>query len=174
MTEIYTLGTSNRKIEEFLEILKEYKIEVVIDVRRWPTSKLFPHFKKENLEKFLAENDIEYFHFEKLGGFREGGYEDYLKTKDFKEALKELIKIAKKKKLVVICAEKFPWKCHRAFIARELENKNFKIIHIIEKGRIWNPKKEPKEIKPLCQKYLKKGDNLELKEKEKEGKKLKN
>ena len=32
----FTLGTSNRSIGEFLEILKEYKIEVVIDVRRWP------------------------------------------------------------------------------------------------------------------------------------------
>ena len=174
MSEIYTLGTSNRSIEEFLEILKEYKIEIVIDVRRWPTSKLFPYFKKENLEKFLAENKIEYFHFEKLGGFREGGYENYLKTKDFKEALKELIKIAKKKKLVIICAERLPWKCHRAFIARELENKNFKIIHIIEKGRIWNQKKEPKEIKPLCQKYLKKEDNLRLKEKGEKERKLKN
>jgi uncharacterized protein (DUF488 family) len=150
--EIYTLGTSNRNLKDFLEILKEYKIKAVVDVRHWPISKLFPHFKRENLEKFLKENNIDYFHIEKLGGYRKGGYENYIKSEEFKEGLKELIKIAENKKTAIICAEKFPWKCHRAFISQELEKKNFKVIHIIEKHRIWKPKKEPKEIKPTCQK----------------------
>lgn len=153
--KIYTLGTSNRSIDEFLEILKEYQIKAVVDVRRWPTSKWFEHFKKENLEKILEENNIEYLHFEKLGGFREGGYQAYLKTEDFKEALKELIKIAKNKNTLIICAEKLPWKCHRAYIARELESKKFETLHIIEKERIWQPKIEPREIKPKCQKKIK-------------------
>lgn len=152
--KFYTLGTSNRSLEEFLEILREYKIEKIVDVRHFPTSKLFPHFKKENLGKFLKEKGIEYFHIEKLGGYREGGYENYMKTKEFKEGLEELIKIAKNQNLVIICAEKFPWKCHRAFIARELEKRGIKVIHIIEKGRIWEPKSQPKEIKPTCQKRL--------------------
>jgi len=153
--EIYTLGTSNRTLEEFLEILKEYKIEAVVDVRHWPTSRLFPHFKKENLEKFLKENGIDYFHIEKLGGYREGGYENYMKSEEFKEGLEELIKIAENKKTAIVCAEKFPWRCHRAFISQELEKKNFKVIHIIEKSRIWEPKREPREIKPTCQKKIK-------------------
>lgn len=152
MIKIYTSGTSNRSISEFLEILKEYKIETVIDVRRYPRSKWFPHFKKENLENFLKENKIDYCHFEKLGGYRTSGYEAYTQTKEFKENLEDLIKLAKEKTSVVICAERLPWKCHRAFIARELENKKIKIIHIIEKDRVWSPKKEPKEIKPKCQK----------------------
>ena len=72
--KIYTLGTSNRPLNEFLEILRKYQIETVVDVRHFPTSKLFPHFKKENLEKFLKESGIEYYHLEKLGGYRKGGY----------------------------------------------------------------------------------------------------
>jgi len=150
--KIFTLGTSNRSQKEFLEILKEYKIEAVVDVRHFPTSRFFPHFKKENLERFLREQKIDYIHIEKLGGFREGGYENYMKTKEFKEGLERLIEIAKKKKTAILCAERFPWKCHRAFISQELEKRNFKIIHIIEKDKIWEPKKEPKEIKPTCQK----------------------
>ena len=150
--KIFTLGTSNRKIEEFLEILKEYQIKIVIDVRRWPTSKYFEHFKKENLEKILTENNIQYLHFEKLGGYRSGGYQNYLKTKEFKEALKDLIKIAKNKTVVIICAERLPWKCHRAYIARLLKKRKIEIIHIIEKDRLWQLKKEPREIKPICQK----------------------
>jgi uncharacterized protein (DUF488 family) len=150
--EIFTLGTSNRSLKEFLEILKEYKIETVVDVRHFPTSRLFPHFKKENLEKFLKEKKIDYYHLEKLGGYREGGYENYMKTKDFREGLEKLAEIAKIKRTAIICAERFPWKCHRVFISQELEKRNFKIIHIIEKEKIWEPKKEPKEIKPTCQK----------------------
>ena len=153
--KIYTLGTSNRSIEEFLEILKSYQIKTVIDVRRWPTSKWFEHFKKENLEKTLPENNIRYRHFEKLGGYRTGGYQEYTKTKDFKEALKELIKIAKSQNPAIICAEKLPWKCHRAIIAKELEKKKIEIIHIIEKDRLWQPKKEPHQLKLRCQKHEK-------------------
>lgn len=147
---LYTLGTSNRTAEELLEILKFYRISQVIDVRRWPTSKWFEHFKKENLKKFLAEKKIRYFHFEKLGGYRNSGYENYLKTKDFQKALKDLIKIAKNNLTVIICAEKLPWKCHRAFISQELEKQGWEIIHIIEKEKIWSPTKEPREIKPKC------------------------
>lgn len=156
MKEIYTLGTSNRSLEEFLDLLKFYQIQVVIDVRRWPTSRWFEHFKKENLEKILKEKNIEYFHFEKLGGYRTGGYQTYLKTKEFKQALKELKDLAKKKIMIIICAEKLPWKCHRAYIGRELEKKKFKVIHIIEKGRLWEPQKEPREIKAKCQKLISK------------------
>jgi len=150
--KIFSLGTSKRSIEEFLDILKFYQIQTVIDVRRWPTSKLFPHFKKENLEKFLNEKKINYLHFDKLGGYRGGGYEAYTKTKEFKEALKDLIKISKTKNVAIICAEKLPWKCHRAFIARVLEKKGIEVIHIMEKEKIWQPKKEPREIKPKCEK----------------------
>lgn len=150
---IYTLGTSNRSIAEFLEILREYKIQTVIDVRRWPTSKWFSHFKKENLKKILAENSIKYFHLEKLGGYRSGGYQDYTKTEDFKKGIEDLIKIAKNK-TAIICAEKLPWRCHRSYIAQALEKKGIKIIHLIEKDRLWEPKKEPREIKASCQKKL--------------------
>ena len=167
---IFTLGTSNRTIEEFLEILENYKIEIVIDVRRWPTSKWFPHFKKENLEKILKKGGRKYFHFEKLGGYRKGGYKTYIKTKEFQESLKKLIEISKNKNVVLICAEKFPWKCHRAFIGQELKQKNIKVVHIIEKEKVWVPEKEPKEIKPVCQKFLKKEESLKSKEGKKEEK----
>ena len=159
--KIFTPGTSNRTWDEFLEILKYYQIKIVVDTRYFPTSKLFPRFKKENLKKFLNGSGIEYYHLEKLGGYRKGGYEAYEKTKDFKEEIENLIKITSKKPTVIICAERFPWKCHRAFISRNLVEKGIKVIHILEKDRIWEPKKEPKEIKPTCQKakFLKKLNN---------------
>lgn len=137
---IYTLGTSNRTEEEFLDILKYYKICAVVDVRRWATSERFPQFKKENLKKSLEKISISYYHMEDLGGYRKESYEEYMKTNFFKMALEKLIKIAEKELTCIICAEKFPWKCHRKFIAKALEERNFEVLHIIEKNKIWKPK----------------------------------
>lgn len=97
MKKLYTLGTSNRTIEEFLEILDFYQIKTVVDVRHWPTSRFFPHFKRENLEKILREQKRKYYHLENVGGYRKGGYEKYTKTKDFKEGIENLIQLINKK-----------------------------------------------------------------------------
>ncbi len=137
--QIYTLGTSNRTQEEFLEILKFYKIQAVVDVRRWATSQRFPHFKKENLIKVLPQVGISYYHLEDLGGYRVESYENYMKTEAFKSALKKLINIAEKELICIICAEKFPWRCHRRFISKALEEKGIEILHIIEKNKLWKP-----------------------------------
>ena len=137
---IYTLGTSNRTQEEFLEILKFYKIQAVVDVRRWATSQRFPHFKKENLIKILPKNGISYYHLKDLGGYRVENYENYMKTEAFKRALEKLIGISERKLTCIICAEKFPWRCHRRFISKALENKGIEVLHIIEKNKLWKPK----------------------------------
>ena len=162
---IYTLGTSKRNKEEFLEILKRYNINVVFDVRRWPTSRWFEHFRKENLESFLKEAGIAYFHFEELGGYREKGYENYLKSKIARQALKNLLNLAKNKIAVIICAEKFPWRCHRFYLTKEIEKKGWQVIHLLDKEKTWSIEDEPREIKPLCQKFRLKGDVSKSEEK---------
>jgi len=47
---VYTLGHSTRSLEELIEILKTFNIELVVDLRRFPGSRKFPRFNKENLE----------------------------------------------------------------------------------------------------------------------------
>ncbi len=137
---IYTLGTGRRGEEEFIEILLYYDIKTVIDVRRFPTSKI-SIFKKENLKTMLNNVGINYFFIgSELGGFRKGGYEAYTNTEEFKKTLDKLEDIAIKDNSVIICAERFPWKCHRKWIARELHRRQWVIEHIIDKGKIWAPK----------------------------------
>ncbi len=136
---IYTLGTNRRTEEDFIEILNAYGIERLIDVRRFPTSK-FPHFKKESLARLLKDNGIEYFFLgEELGGYRKGGYEEYVLTENFRSGIEELVRLSEVKRSVIICAERFPWKCHRRWIARELSKHGWKVIHIIDKGKEWIP-----------------------------------
>jgi uncharacterized protein (DUF488 family) len=133
---IYFLGTSNRSIEEFLEILKIYSINLVVDVRRFPTSK-FEHFKKENLEPLLLKENIKYLYLGKeLGGYRSQGYESYTYTQEFKKAIEVLKELSKENTLCIICAERIPFRCHRRFIAQALaKDKELKVLHILEKDR---------------------------------------
>ncbi len=140
---VYTLGTSQRLLEEFLEILEYYKLKRIIDVRSFPASKRYPHFSRQNLEKFLQEVGIEYFWLgRELGGFRPEGYKTYTRSEAFARGLASLIKLLMEKPSVIICAEKFPWRCHRRFIAQKLEEAGIEVRHIIEKGRLWCPKKK--------------------------------
>ena len=135
--EVYTLGTSNRGIDEFISILKAYGIELVVDVRRFPTSK-FEHFKKENIERHLRENGFEYFYLgDLLGGFREGGYQKYMESDDFGRGLQMLIDMVKRKKTAIICREKFPWRCHRWQISRKLTEMGFRVVHILDEKRTY-------------------------------------
>ena len=138
--KIYTLGTGLRSIEDFIEIISGYTVEAVIDVRSFPSSKL-DHFKRINLESFLRKEMVEYYYLGKeLGGFRKEGYEKYTHTEEFALGLNKLEGIASIKTSVIICAEHFPWKCYRRFIARALQKKRWAVEHIIDKGKVWAPR----------------------------------
>lgn len=140
MKKVYTLGTGRRSEEDFIEILLNYDIKTLVDVRSFPKSKL-PIFTRENLESLLKKEGINYvFLGRELGGFRKGGYEAYTETEDFKKGIDKLESIAETGTSVIICAERFPWKCHRRWIARELHRRGWQIEHIIDKGKIWSPR----------------------------------
>ena len=136
---IYTLGTSTRSPDEFIELLSNYKVETVVDVRRFPSSR-FEHFHRENLERLLPEAGIGYIYMgEELGGYRRGGYKNFTATAPFQAGLDKLAEIARQKRAAIVCAERFPWRCHRRFIALELEKRGWQVSHIIDKGRVWVP-----------------------------------
>jgi uncharacterized protein (DUF488 family) len=140
LKKIYTLGTGRRSEEDFMEILLSYDIKNLIDVRSFPRSKL-PVFTRENLENLLKKESINYiFLGRELGGFRKGGYEAYTTTKEFRIGVEILKDIASKGTSVIICAERFPWKCHRRWIARELHSLGWHVEHIIDKGKVWAPR----------------------------------
>lgn len=138
---IFTIGHSTRPIEDFLEILKHYAITEVVDIRTIPKSRHNPQFNGPELAHVLRNHHIGYRHQKNLGGLRHTnphsintawrnasfrGYADYMQTEEFKDGIKELIKIAQEKTVVIMCAEAVPWRCHRsligdALLVREIE-----------------------------------------------------
>lgn len=137
---IYTLGTGSRTLEEFLRILREFRVELVCDVRSFPTSRRFPHFQKENLEARLKEAGFDYVWLgRELGGYRKGGYLAYMATEGFRSGLERLEELARRSRTAVVCAERFPWRCHRRFISAALQDRGWRVIHIVEVDRTWVP-----------------------------------
>lgn len=133
MRKIYTIGYGNRKFEDFVALLKRFDIELVIDVRRFPTSK-WPEFVKENMQSSLRARGIGYIHLRELGGYRDG-YEQYTKTPEFKRALRELMELAGEKPSAMMCVEPHPSACHRRFVAKELEKLGWEVVHIVGKDK---------------------------------------
>lgn len=143
---LWTVGHSNRSIEQFLELLASQRIEVLADVRRFPGSRRLPHFNQENLSKSLADAGIDYVHFAELGGRRRTradspntawrneafrGYADFMMTPEFRMGIERLLDIARTKRTAVMCAEALWWQCHRSLIADYLKAAGHNVIHIL-------------------------------------------
>ncbi|MET1128417.1 MAG: DUF488 domain-containing protein [Thermoproteota archaeon] len=135
---IYTVGHSTRSINEFLDLLKSYGISVVVDVRRWPTSRKHPWFNREELEKALERRGIRYVWLgELLGGYREGGYESYMATESYRRGIEKLLETVRRADgpVAIMCSEKLWFRCHRRFISDTLTSLGYKVIHILDVGR---------------------------------------
>ena len=142
---VWTLGTSNRSWEEFTRFLQMYRLEMVIDVRSFPTSK-FAHFKQASLNPSLAEAGFGYYNLGKeLGGYRKEGYEAYTQTLPYLAGIELLERMSSRCRSAVMCAERLPWRCHRRFIGRSLRDRGWKVIHLIDEKRVWEDK-NPDEL----------------------------
>lgn len=135
MLHIFTIGHSTRSIEDFLKILKHYSITELIDIRTIPKSRHNPQFNGPELAHVLRNHHIGYRYEKNLGGLRHThpgsintawlnlsfrGFADYMQTEEFKDGIQELIKIAHKKTVVIMCSEAVPWRCHRSLIGDAL------------------------------------------------------
>jgi uncharacterized protein (DUF488 family) len=143
---VWTVGHSNKAIEEFLGILKAQRVERVIDVRRYPASRKWPHFNAENLERSLREAGIGYAGMPELGGRRKArpdsphtawrveafrGYADFMDTPEFAAGLDRVVALARERPSALMCAEALPWRCHRSLIADALLARGWTVLEIL-------------------------------------------
>ncbi len=136
---IYSIGTSNRSLDEFILLLRTYGIETVVDVRSFPTSR-FDHFRRDPLERGLRDLGFCYIYLgTELGGYRRGGYEKYMDTPTYREGLSKLTEIGSSSPATFLCAERLPWRCHRRWIGESLMREGWEVIHILDERRTWIP-----------------------------------
>lgn len=150
-SSIFSIGHGNKSLEDFLEELKTYKIQYLIDVRTTPYSKWNSHFNQNELKFYLKKHNIGYiFLGDKIGGlpsdkscYTKDGKIDYalLRDKDFfQEGIDRLISAnAKSINVATMCSETKPEECHRSkLIGKELLQKNIDMHHIINKDELKN------------------------------------
>ncbi len=126
-----------------MRLLQQHDIQCLVDVRRFPTSKKHPQFAKENLANSVEQANIEYHWLgERLGGYRTGGYEAYVETEAFQTGLEQLKQLGGDKFTAFMCAELPFFRCHRRFIAEELTKQGWRILHIMDKGKLYEHKRK--------------------------------
>lgn len=147
MATLFTVGHGTRTTEVLIEVLSEARVDVLVDVRRYPRSRRHPHFTRESLEQSLPAKGIAYeWGGEALGGRRTPardspniawrvdafrGYADHLGSELFRSALRELEERAEAgTRQAVMCAETVWWRCHRRLIADALVADGHDVIHV--------------------------------------------
>ena len=141
---IYTIGYGSRSITEFIEVLQQYEIAYLIDVRSVPHSSYKPEFSKKPLAKEVEKHGIRYvFMGEQLGGKPDdescyvNGMVDYEKVKDaefFQRGIERLhTAFTQQQRIALMCAEGKPEHCHRTkLISATLTTQDLPVIHIDE------------------------------------------
>lgn len=124
--QIFSLGHGAKPLDVFLNKLKEYKIDLVIDARSYPVSRFHSHYNKMPLQRALAKETIKYlWRGNSIGGRAENvGYE---------QTIDELVKLAKLgTQVCVICSESNHLKCHRyTVLTPSFEERGLLVIHIL-------------------------------------------
>ena len=146
---IHTIGHSTRTLDAFVSLLRTHAIQLIIDVRRWPASRRFPHFNREALTASLKTEGIDYLWRGDLGGFRKPApdspnsgwrvatfraYADFMMTPEFDKIMNEMVQVARESSIALMCAEAVPWRCHRQLLADAFTVREMPVRHIMEKG----------------------------------------
>jgi uncharacterized protein (DUF488 family) len=151
---IFTIGHSTRPIAEFVALLRQVAVDLLVDVRSIPRSRTNPQFNADALAEALVDAGITYRHLPALGGLRHRkkgampspntfwrvaafrNYADYAATGAFRKGLDELRALAHDNCCAIMCAEAVWWRCHRRIIADYLLAGGVPVAHIIGHNKI--------------------------------------
>ncbi len=144
---LFTIGYEGKDIAEYVQVLEENMVKVVVDVRRNPVSRKYG-FSKTRMRELLALEGIDYIHLPALG--IESARRRSLKTRaDYnalfiwyenevldkeKISLGEIIdRISSDKRVALTCFEADPTLCHRSKVLErisEITTASLKLIHL--------------------------------------------
>jgi uncharacterized protein (DUF488 family) len=147
---LYSVGHSNRDLEELIGLLRARGVDLLVDVRTAPGSRRYPQFGRVALAEALGRAGIEYVHLPELGGLRRPrpdspntgwrnqsfrGYADHMQTAEWEAGLRRLIDLTRDREAAVMCAEAVPWRCHRSLIADALWVRGIVVRHLLGRDR---------------------------------------
>jgi uncharacterized protein (DUF488 family) len=165
MATFYTIGHSNRSLDELIEMLREVRIGLLVDVRSFPRSRTNPVFNIDILPDKLSEAQISYRHCSALGGRRPRqktveeslnalwrvqsfhNYADYALGDEFGAALSDLVELGSRFRIALMCSEAVWWRCHRRIITDYLLFNGHDVDHLMAPGDRNQAKPTPGAVK---------------------------
>jgi uncharacterized protein (DUF488 family) len=150
----FTVGHSNRSLDDFIALLREADVQRVVDVRAFPRSRTNPQFNETVLPEALRPFDLSYEHVAALGGRRGKSrpvpaevnafwinqsfhnYADYALSDAFRVGLEHLIAQGRGDRCAIMCSEAVWWRCHRRIIADYLLARGEAVFHIVGPGHV--------------------------------------
>lgn len=151
---VFTIGHSTRTLAEFVVLLRQADVDLVVDVRSIPRSRAMPQFDGDTLPGSLLAESIGYEHLAALGGRRHHrrdappsmntfwrvaafrDYADHAEAEVFRAGLEDLLGLASTHRCAIMCAEAVWWRCHRRIIADYLLVRGVTVEHIMGVGRL--------------------------------------
>ncbi len=139
---LFTVGHSNLDFQEFVNLLRDSGVDLLVDVRSRPHSSRFPQFSQPGFQKLLEAEGISYLCLgEELGGrpddpdaYGSNGLVDYRarrKSYAFGAGVERVLKELERRTIALMCAEEDPLECHRfLMICPELMNDGIRPLHI--------------------------------------------
>jgi uncharacterized protein (DUF488 family) len=148
---LYSVGHSDRPLDELIAVLREAGVVTLVDVRAQPRSQRHPQFNDTSLRAACEAAGIAY-HWagRQLGGHRGGradsrhvalkdaglrSYADYIDTPEFQKGAAALLKLASRAPAAILCAERDPAQCHRSLIADYLTLQGVRVVHLLDPGK---------------------------------------
>jgi uncharacterized protein (DUF488 family) len=150
----FTIGHSNRSLDEFISLIREADISLVADIRTIPRSRANPQFNEDTFPGALATFDISYERMAALGGLRGKqrdvppdvndfwtnesfhNYADYALSSQFQDALRHLRHEGNSRRCTIMCSEAVWWRCHRRIVADYLIANGESVFHIMGHNRL--------------------------------------
>ncbi|MBN3775603.1 DUF488 family protein [Burkholderia sp. Se-20378] len=150
----YTIGHSNRTLDEFVGMLDAVDIALLADIRKMTRSRTNPQFNEATLPDALAAADIAYEHIAELGGLRGRSrsvpddvndfwtnqsfhrYADYALSPEFRDGLDRLIAQGHEQRCAIMCSEAVWWRCHRRIVSDYLIARGETVLHIMGRHRV--------------------------------------
>jgi uncharacterized protein (DUF488 family) len=150
-TTIYTVGHSSHGAEDFVALLRQHGIELLVDVRSSPYSRYVPQANRETLARLVESAGIAYRWLgERLGGKPVTGpvdYDELCASPAFHKGIADLLALAAQRCTAIMCSEGDHRQCHRyKLITPVLVDQGVHVLHIQPDGSLVDQDQEPRQL----------------------------
>jgi uncharacterized protein (DUF488 family) len=149
---LFTVGHGTADRRRLVELLSTAEIAELVDVRTAPGSRRNPDVAREEMARWLPEHGIGYRWERRLGGWRKPppdspdiglrnssftGYAAHMRTREFLDAIRDLLVTVGDRPTTVLCSESLWWRCHRRMIADFVVlSAQISVLHLMHDGQV--------------------------------------